>query len=272
MKELDGLALAESMGWKHYRTMLNDLPARFCVNMDCFTSIALGNPRPEYHNLAQLELFYSADEHKLPLNDEYARIFLLIFKLIVQLETIRDRCYYAGHIFCDGRVSLYIYCKDPQEIFEIGGQFEEFELFYNQEDPKWDMYFDYLMPSNAEVRANATEEMLNFLEDTGNDLSQIYTIEHSFHFYERDNMVEFMDAINDSEIALNAVSYSRDRVHINEAITGEAGVYLVRIEQEMPLDTSEIYEMSETLDKYATDHQGFYMGWQPEDRKGIVMH
>lgn len=251
--------------WKNYRTMINDHPAIISVNMDMFEDL-----RDDYLNkVAAFSQPYDADEEGLPKPGTQENVLRNLAKILTQLNALND-VLYAGHIISNGEVKLYFYIEYPELFIETAKQFVAADKITIQEDPEWDIYFDFLLPSKVEVKFDLTEEILNTIAENGLDLSQTYYIEHRFHFDNKDDMDNFIEQCRFLDISFTTIKYTDTPVQL-ENMPNEQ--YLLKLEQEIPLDTQDIFKSVELFEEMARDYHGEYTGWESidpnEDKKYV---
>lgn len=244
----------KGQSWQNYRSVLNDKLAIFSVNLEVLHQF----PLSKSHHIIQFKFPYAMlDENELPDPSFYQTLMRQIVKLWTQLSVLPDTLY-AGHVLSAGHAQLYFYCDNTEPFLEVLKQFEEISAIEIQYDPHWDIYFDFLLPSPLEMKIHATEEVLELLTKNGRDLAALYTIEHSFRFEEEANMFAFMDYLHAQSITLVSTQYSQLPVMLEE----DEPVYLVRLEQELSLDNSQIFNYVEQFEDIANQFSGEYAGWE----------
>ncbi|MGC7559543.1 TIGR01619 family protein [Pasteurella sp. PK-2025] len=239
--------------WQTYRSMVNNALAIFSINLDILKKF----PSETMHKVVQCALPYQMDENGLPDSQHYQDLMNQVFKILVQVGALPSTLY-AGHVFSLGHVQLYFYCQNPQPVLDVLKQFEQIQQTSVQDDPNWDTYFDFLLPSPLEVKINATEEVLDMLRQSGRDLADTFLIEHNFHFEDEDSMYRFMEHMNLQSIDFVAIKYSHSPIMLEE----DEPIYMVKIEQELALNTLDIFQHVETFEQIASQLGGEYMGWE----------
>ena len=245
--------------WQNYRTLINGNMASCTVNLDIFEQFT----PDKYNKIVQVSLPYEADENTMPTLDEHHRVVKELFKILVQASALPELLY-AGHIFTEGHLKLYFYCDETTALFGVLDQFkEDIEEITVQEDPNWDTYFDFLLPSPLEMKLNMTEEILSMLLQNGRDLADTYLVEHTFHFAEEPQMFQFMEEVNLSDLSYNTISYSSAPMIFEDEDDNE-GLYIAKIEQEMTLDNEDIFRYVEQFERLAEKFSGEYVGWESD--------
>ena len=133
-----------------------------------------------------------------------------------------------------------------------------------QDDPQWDTYFDFLLPSPLEMKLNTTEEIIDMLVQHRRNLADNYTIEHTFQFPEENMMFQFMEEVNLGDTSFNTMSYSNTPVTITNEDDSKESFYIVKIEQELTLDTEDIFNYVEQFENLAEKFSGEYNGWESD--------
>ncbi|WP_233141746.1 TIGR01619 family protein [Aggregatibacter actinomycetemcomitans] len=247
--------------WQNYRTLINGKIASCTVNLDIFEAFS---PQ-KYNKVVQVSLPYEPDENAMPTLDEHHRVITELFKILIQVSALSD-VLYAGHIIGDGHLQLHFYCDKPTALFDVLDQFKEhIDHTGVQDDPNWDTYFDFLLPSPLEMKLNVTEEILGMLLQNGRNLADNYLIEHTFQFADEQLMYQFMEETNLSDIYFNTMSYSNAPIIFSASDEEDKeSFYIVKIEQEMSLDTDEIFAYVEQFERLAEKFSGEYVGWESD--------
>ena len=113
------------------------------------------------------------------------------------------------------------------------------------------------------MKLNVTEEILDMLLQNGRNLADNYLIEHTFQFADEQLMYQFMEETNLSDISFNTMSYSNAPITFPDDEDKES-FYIVKIEQEMSLDTDEIFAYVEQFERLAEKFSGEYVGWESD--------
>lgn len=240
--------------WQNYRSTVNDMPAVFTANIEDIEQFH----GKDCTHIVQFSIPYEADETGLPSEEEYDKLINRIFKILAQLTAL-PQVFFAGHFICDGQAKMHFYCAHPEMLLETLSQIDFVQDLNVQEDPNWDIYFDFLIASPLEIKLNATEELLGLLQSKGRNLADTYLIEHSFHFDEEAKMFPFMEELSLGNYSFVTLQYSAQAIQFNEE---DEPYYLVKVEQEIPLDNGEIFEQVEMFEKLASQFMGDYIGWE----------
>ncbi|PJG83351.1 TIGR01619 family protein [Caviibacterium pharyngocola] len=250
--------------WQHYRSVINEKPAIFAVNWALCEKYDEGVTQDK---IAQFSLPYRGEENGFPSEKTYQRITKDLVKITGLLATLPDLLY-AGYMVSDNQVKLHFYCQDSSALLEVLQQFPQVEQIDVQEDPHWETYFDFLLPSPLEVKINATDELLEMLQQNGRNLADIYALEHNFHFSDEESMYGFLDYIHSTDIPVSDLKHSEEAFPIDE----DEEMFIVKLEQEITLDTPDIFTFVEHFEQAANQFEGEYIGWetqelQPEKRQ-----
>ncbi|HBO37854.1 MAG TPA: TIGR01619 family protein [Pasteurellaceae bacterium] len=243
--------------WQNYRTLINDHLAIISVNMEMFS----GFPSPQHDKIAHFSLPYEAGEDGLPKPEEQESMFRNIIKSLSQVCALPD-ILYAGHIISDGKVSIYFYIEHEQPFIETVLQLVPLEEIKIQVDPDWDTYFDFLLPSQLEIKFSLTEDILDTMVENGLDLSQVYTVEHGFHFDHKEDMEDFIEKCSLQNISFSTIRYTDSPVQVENM---EHPVYLLKLEQELQLDNQDIFNAVEQFDELSRQYAMEYIGWEHAD-------
>lgn len=247
-----------TQNWQNYRSMVNDKLAVFSVNLglvEQYTAV-----EGKYTKILQFSLPYQGDENGLPRPEEYQSVLSEIVKVSALLCTLPE-VLYAGYIISAQRATLHFYCHQTAPLCAVLQQFPAITDINEQHDPLWDIYFDFLLPSPLEMKINATEEVLDMLVHSGRNLEDNYLIEHSFHFPREEDMYRFLDYITSNDIAFTTLKHTNMPITLDE----EENVYLVKLEQELTLNNSDIFAYVEKFEHLALQFAGEYIGWESQD-------
>ena len=246
--------------WQSYRTLINGNVSFCTVNLDIVERFSPDS----YNKIVQVSMPYESDEKGMPTLEVHERITLDLFRLLVQSSSLSE-VIYAGHISGDGHLQVYYYCDDSEPLFDMLSQFKDcVDKIDVQDDPQWDTYFDFLLPSPLEMKLNATEEIIDMLVQHRRNLADNYTIEHTFQFPEENMMFQFMEEVNLGDTSFNTMSYSNTPVTITNEDDSKESFYIVKIEQELTLDTEDIFNYVEQFENLAEKFSGEYNGWESD--------
>ncbi|QLB13129.1 uncharacterized protein (TIGR01619 family) [Bisgaardia hudsonensis] len=246
--------------WQNYRSKINDEVAIFSVNLGIFDQFAL--IQDECRKILQINLSFSTKQATIVEDENYQNILKEIFKISTLLSTVKKTCY-VGYSISSKKTAIYFYCKNEKPLLEILKQFPEIESYSVQKDPNWDIYFDFLIPSPLEMKINATEEILAMLQQNNRSLENIFYIEHTFYFSDTENMRLFLEKIVEKRISFVKLQHSPMPVPIDEDENETA--YIVQLDQEIALNTPEIFQSVEIFEILSNQFSATYVGWESQD-------
>ncbi|MBN6709680.1 TIGR01619 family protein [Haemophilus haemoglobinophilus] len=245
--------------WQNYRTKINDKLAIFSVNLELLEQFLIVNHICEI--VVQFDVPYIPDHQGLPQMESYASLQQDLLK-ISTLISAQNNVYYAGNILCNGKATLYFYCNDALDITDIlDDNFPQAVNIEKQFDSTWDLYFDFLMASSADLKVNETEELLTNLIKDGKDVSKSYQIEHIFYFFQENDLYLFLEHVSASDISFVSLKHSPNLISVD----GYDRVYIAKIEQDLYLNDTSIYQYIRMFDELALLYSGEYVGWDSED-------
>ncbi|WP_439242601.1 TIGR01619 family protein [Lonepinella sp. BR2474] len=238
--------------WQNYRTWFGEHVAVVSVNTAVLASFSEARPI----NIAQISRHYESDQNGLPSEPHYHDMFRQILHTITQLCALPD-VFYAGHILSNGKAQQFFYFNDEISLLETLGQLT-YDALDIQQDPQWDTYFEFLLPSSLESKMMLTEEMLDTLSESGADLSEPQPIEHNFHFDDKGDIELFIEKCHLANIPFERIKYTEHKIKIE----GDYKAYLVKVEQELSLDTQDIFNQVEQFEMIAEALSIRYIGWE----------
>ncbi|WP_386693024.1 MULTISPECIES: TIGR01619 family protein [unclassified Lonepinella] len=251
MSDIDFQQEIEQQNWQNYRTWFNDQVAVVTVNVSLMEMSEF-----RQMNIAQIIRYYQGDKNGLPTEVSHHEIFRQILHTITQLCALPD-VVYAGHILSNSKSQQFFYFNDEISLLETLGQLSYDELVI-QQDLNWDTYFEFLLPSPLEHKMTLTEEILDTLSENGVNLSEPQLVEHNFHFDEKEDIERFIEKCNLSKIHFDRIKYTENRVKVDK----DNRAYLVKVEQELALDTQEIFTQVEQFESLADAVSARYLGWE----------
>lgn len=242
-----------ALNWRNYRTEIKGYPAIISANLDLPPLYLTGSQ----YILARCSLAYVAEENGLPLEVEEAGLFNNILKLLTQ-ATALENVLYAGYVLSQSVADIYFYVLDEKSFIDTIAEIISLDHIEIQEDPNWEVYFDFLMPSLLEDKFSLTEDRLNLLQSNGVDLSHFHHIEHRFHFTDFSQMIGFIEQCSLSQIDFINIKHTEQKIFFEDQ--GDA-FYLLKLEQYICLDSLEIYQTIEKLLELIRDLSAEYMDW-----------
>lgn len=235
-----------------YYTTVKDKPTIFFVNLENPEQLA-----NKYGKVLQIDFSYQGNDLGLPPKNNDAELIGRESKVITELTTFLP-AFFAGYHCSENKVRMYFYCEDEKPLLTALKALDFIESATVQDDPKWEIYFDFLFASSLELQLNMTHHILETMKLKGHDLSHVYHIEHIFHFINHEEkMHEFMEEISNGEYFVSLLQYSAQAFSMND----DNAHFLVKAEQNIALDTKEIYQYIEKFDNLATKYGIKYVGW-----------
>lgn len=242
-----------ALNWRNYRTEIKGYPAIVSANLDLL-SLHLTQNQPL---LARCSFSYSAEENGLPLVDKDRSLFNQILKVLAQ-ATALDEVVYAGHVLSQSRADIYFYIADEPGFIETLEPLVGREWIEMQQDPQWEVYFDFLMPSLLEDKFSLTEELITSLSQLGVDLTELHHIEHRLHFSDFKEMVRFIEEFNHSGIDFITIKHTEQLLKFEE---NDEEFFLLKFDQYLRLDSQEIYQVIEKVLELISEATAEYIGW-----------
>lgn len=245
--------------WQHYRSNVNGNDALISVDLNY-----IDDQKIEAIHIVQFSLPFLAEENGLPNEASFQQLVKKMLKISTLIGAL-EGAYHVGYWLYQGKMQVYFYATKETQVRLLDTlthlSLQDIQV---QFDPSWDIYFDFLLPTSLEVKMTATEEMLTVLRQSGEDLNQLYLVDHRFYFYEERDMHQFLNYVSDQAYHFLSLQHSAIPVPIEE----NEKAYLVKVEQEINLEESTIFDTVVFLEQASLDFQGRYLGWKVQD-KGI---
>lgn len=205
----------------------DDHPADFEYRVVCTLSIAAPDGFPDD---AEAEQLYVVEE---------------------QLEGIvGDDGLFVGAITQNGKRHLFFYVR---ESFDPTA----FEPFVQSppernHDPSWADFTEWLVPSDSDRQINSDLHLIHILEEEGDDLAAVRPVDHFLYFDEKSDRDEVA-------ISLSAQGEADLETSDDPESDSPYGIHFVR---EHALEPPEIFEHTLGLVELASEHNGYYDGWE----------
>lgn len=172
--------------------------------------------------------------------------------IILSIE-LDDLAKYVGSRVVDGWSELYFYSRDSKSLnAKVSSILSSLEYPYEAnvvKDAKWDFYNYNLYPSEMQLHHIQSQNIIDLLEEEGDDLSVARPVEHYVYFdtpTQKDRYIK--------NLALEGFTY-KDEIASEDF---ENGVAIVKVHDVLPQTVEKIVEdVCESLKK---DH-GYYEGW-----------
>ncbi|MFY1027871.1 TIGR01619 family protein [Actinobacillus seminis] len=244
--------------WQNYRSMIKEKVAIFSVNLTLFQCYQ--KTQATHRTILQFSLPYVAEENGLPQTEDYQSLLKEMLRLSTLLSA-QPQSVYVGYMLSDKQATLYFYCQDTAPLKAVLADFEQVINVSEQQDPNWDIYFDFLLPSPLEMKINATEEILDMLIQNGRSLDMTYLIEHTFHFPEEENMYLFLEYVATHNISVLTLKHTGIPIPLDE----EERAFIVKLEQEVNLSGTDIFKYVEQFEEISSQFSGEYIGWESQE-------
>lgn len=244
--------------WQNYRSIVKEKVAIFSVNLSLFQTYQ--ETQTTHHTILQFSLPYLAEENGLPQAEDYQPLLKEMLHLST-LVSAQPQSVYVGYMLSDKQATLYFYCQDAAPLKAVLADFTQVTNINEQQDPNWDIYFDFLLPSPLEMKINATEEILDMLVQNGRSLDMTYLIEHTFHFPEEENMYLFLEYVTTHNISFLTLKHTSIPIPLDE----DENVFIVKLEQEVNLSGTEIFKYVEQFEDISLQFSGEYIGWESQE-------
>lgn len=179
--------------------------------------------------------------------------FLDTKESIITLLEHNDLSKYAGSRMIDGWSELYFYAKDPKSLTNKVQKFLT-SLQYPYEtnvvkDTKWDFYNNNLYPTELEWHYIRSEQIIQMLEEEGDELLVPRSVEHYVYFDTPSQKEKFIKLL-----PYNGFEY-KDEIDLEDIDNGIALEKVHSLDKEtVTLHVKDIY------DKVTKEH-GYYEGW-----------
>lgn len=236
--------------WQTYCTSLKNQEALITVNLEIAEKLDANQHQYVVHFLIP-QTHISTD-----FNKNTQQYLEQLSQTLLPLMAISDSLF-AGYIIAEKNITLYFYAKEVEHFKAILRQmdFIPFENIYSQADPNYDLYYDFLLPSELDMKLNATKETLDILLQEGEDLSKPHKVTHKFQFENKEFMEEFIDFF--AQQISYSIRYTDKPVQYDNDF-----FYLVTLEHNIALDDSTIFNLVEQFESQAANYHAEYNGWE----------
>lgn len=199
---------------------------------------------------------HRASDNGLPSNDEFP-ILASIERSFEDILTGRINAIFAGHLHCEGTMSLYFYIApgtDSDDLLQRSIQpFKDYSFEYRvKPDPDWEGFFDFLYPSPIQHQRLANEGVIQNLLKHGDNLEKERKVEHWIYFASEADRSRFLDSIADQGFSVEDLSEDEDYELPYKA--------QISREDKVTLEATDEYILD--LWQKAQDFNGNYDGWE----------
>lgn len=174
-----------------------------------------------------------------------------LFAIEEQLElAVGDAGMFVGAVTENSKRHLFYYVRESFDVAVL-------ESFVQspperKHDPAWADFTEWLVPSDSDRQINSDLHLIHILEEEGDDLSAVRPVDHFLYFDDKSD---------------------RDEVAISLSAQGEADLetsddpesdspYGIQFVREHALEPPEIFEHTLALVELASEHNGYYDGWE----------
>jgi uncharacterized protein (TIGR01619 family) len=194
-------------------------------------------------------------ESGLPLQEEFESLNKIDEKLSTTLSS-KTGAIYAGHLYCQGTVSLYYYAADSTyfeaAITEAMSTFPAYTYAYKVDrEENWPTYLELLYPLPIQMQSIHNQKVVDNLRKSGDRLEKKRPVDHMILFKTDKDIDRFLGEIKGSGFAL----VSREQTEID----GYSWAVLLR--RDDPVDPKSVDEYVLYLWQKAQDANGDYDGW-----------
>ena len=172
--------------------------------------------------------------------------------LIIALEN-ENRVKYVGTRIVDGWSEIYFYAQDSKSLDTTVAQILKPSNYVYESsvvrDAKWDFHHKNLVPTELEECHIQSEKIIFMLEEEGDDLEVVRTVEHYLSFEVPTQKNRFLNTLE-----LEGYTF-KDEISSDEFENGVALVKEHNVTSEtIRLEVSQLFEAVKAC-------QGFYEGW-----------
>jgi len=245
------------LGWNQYFSTIDQQVASFNVNLDA------GN-ESQRQSLPQLCLLtitlLQPEETGLSAPKEDRDLFRI--ESMLENET-EEHLYgiYVGRSTIDGKrtFACYIPTGIPAELI-LNGLMANFEAYdYEldlQPDEEWSYFEDFLYPEGENLQRIVNRKVLEELRESGEDLNQLFSLEHEIHFANLDGMLDCKNEL--AELGFEIINAFSGEYAENEM---PYRLYFTRDEN---LADSDFDDRIIAILHKAETYGGTYIGWETE--------
>jgi uncharacterized protein (TIGR01619 family) len=242
--------------WDVYFCYLEDTPAFISVDLGYYGFA----PLQDKPNLIEVAIgLQTATADGFPESEEWEMLEkiedMLVSSFDQKLEAI-----FVGKTLHNGTRGLYFYSGDTllveQMMDELREHFKDYSFEHQmQEDPSWEVYFEYLYPDEESLLKIQNNKMLRLLEEQGDQSFVPRAIQYSLRFTsEADrNAVASKVAENGFEVEEETVQKDKSEFPYKLVLTSESRA-----------DEETIYLVTEMLMQLALEHDGEFIGWETQ--------
>ncbi len=242
--------------WDFYRCHIEEDAASYFLNF-ALHEIA---PLEQFPDICSIKIrMNQSREDGLSSNKEFEELLKLEDTLIPELIQ-KHHVIYAGRLSHQHHRTFYLYCSAssemPQTIASIMQQFPQYNYQFDiEQDTHWSIYFDTIYPDEITLQYIQNEQVVQQLQQQGDDLTLARTVEHWIYFANTEDMQHFILAVQ----ALNFEVVYQEK--IDEPTDYPYELQIAR-EDNVDLDSVNVYTIE--LWQLAQQCHADYDGWETQ--------
>lgn len=242
--------------WDVYFCYLKDAPAFISVDLGYF-DVAPFPDKPYLIEVAAGLLTTTADG--FPENEEWEKLEEIEDTLVSSFEEKLDAAF-VGKTLHNGSRGLYFYSGDTllveQMIDELRQHFPDYTFEHQiQEDPTWEVYFEYLYPDEESLLRIQNNKMLRLLEEQGDQPFVPRQISYTLYFRTKSDRAAVVKEVTKNDFVVEEES---------ESAEDPETPYRLVLNRESRADEETIYLVTEMLQQLALQHDGEFDGWETQ--------
>ncbi|KKK38132.1 hypothetical protein WQ57_09955 [Mesobacillus campisalis] len=243
-----------SENWDIYFDYIDDKIASVVLDLDIWQEI----DNEEFNHSFCLRLnLKEPNEDGLPIEKEAEVINEIEDSLIEFLD--HRNFINVGRVTTNGVRDVIFYSNQELKniLIDAAHQFVkpagyEFEIFGIEEDETWEFYYDFLYPNQYQQQHMGNQQVVDSLEESGDQLEVPRKVEHWLLFSDLKMMKRFI-----KDIKKEGFSIEEEPNQVNEE-----GKYTVAISRIDSVDLPSINEVTDLLIEISEEHEGEYDGWE----------
>jgi uncharacterized protein (TIGR01619 family) len=242
--------------WDVYFCYLEDAPAFISVDLGYFDFAPLSD-KPHLIEVAVSLLTSTSDG--FPENEEWEKLEAIEDMLVHSFEEKLEATF-VGKTLNNGRRGLYFYSGDTllveQMVDELREHFTEYTFEYQiQEDPNWEIYFEYLYPDEDSLLRIQNNKMLRLLEEQGDQAYIPRQINYTLYFRSTQDRASVI-----KEVVTHGFTVEEESEYMDDDETP----YKLELTRESKADEETIYLVTEMLQELAQKYDGEFDGWETQ--------
>ncbi len=197
-------------------------------------------------------------ENGLPLPKEFQRLDEIDEELNTILKS-KIGATYAGHLYCQGKVSWYYYVGEHMPIgaalYEAMSDFPDYKYDYKVDrEERWESYRDFLYPLPIQMQSIQNGKVIENLRREGDPLEKERLVQHWIYF----------KAENDRERFIKSIEGLGFRIESKHGTTIGDSPFALQISRFDPVDHASVDSYVLDLWRKANEVNGEYDGWETE--------